>query len=93
MNPYALPFDQITCSDLLLIDPHSGDVLEGTGKPGNGQLYNAAGFAIHSSIHLTRPDIHAAAHSHSFYGRTFSALGRNIDISNYGAFHPPPLAR
>lgn len=71
----------MTVSDLLLVD-HDGTVLEG-GKPGDGQVYNAAGYAIHSAIHGCRPDIHAAAHSHSFYGRGFSALGRNIDLVNY----------
>lgn len=81
VNPYGIAFDQMTVSDLLLID-HDGNVLEG-GKPGEGQLFNAAGFAIHGSIHRTRPDIHAAAHSHSYYGRAFSCLGRNIDLSNY----------
>jgi ribulose-5-phosphate 4-epimerase/fuculose-1-phosphate aldolase len=43
-----------------------------------------AGYAIHSAIHAAQPDIHAAAHSHSYYGRAFSALGRNIDLANYG---------
>jgi len=83
VNPYGVAFDHMTASDLVLIG-HDGAVLEGSGKPGNGQLYNAAGFAIHHSIHLARPDIHAAAHSHSFYGRAFSCLGRNIDLTNYG---------
>lgn len=83
VNPFGKPFDQMTASDLLLVD-HTGAVLEGSGKPGDGQVYNAAGYAIHSAIHAVRPDINAAAHSHSFYGRGFSALGRNIDLVNYG---------
>lgn len=29
-----------------------------------------------------RPDINAAAHSHSIYGKAFSTLGRNIDIAS-----------
>lgn len=72
----------MTASDLLLVH-HDGTVLEG-GKPGDGQVYNMAGYAIHSAIHGARPDIHAAAHSHSYYGRAFSALGRNVDLANYG---------
>lgn len=82
VNPYGLAFDLITASSLLLVS-HDGEVLEG-GYPGNGQLYNAAGFTIHGAIHAARPDIHAAAHSHSQFGRAFSALGRNIDIANWG---------
>lgn len=83
VNPYGVAFGQMTASDLLLID-HDGNVLEG-GRPGDGQLFNAAGFAIHGSIHRTREDVHAAAHSHSYYGRAFSCLGRNIDLSSVGA--------
>ena len=45
---------------------------------------NAAGFAIHSALHAARGDINAAAHAHSRYGKAFSALGRNLDIANYG---------
>lgn len=81
VNPYGVAFDAMTVDDLVLVD-HDGNVLEG-GRPGFGQVINAAGFAIHGSIHRTRPDIHAAAHSHSFYGRAFSCLGRNIDILDY----------
>jgi len=32
-------------------------------------------FAIHSRVHAARPDVVAAAHSHSVYGKTFSTLG------------------
>ncbi|BEI95630.1 hypothetical protein CcaverHIS631_0105790 [Cutaneotrichosporon cavernicola] len=80
VNPYGVAFDQMTASDLLLID-HDGNVLGG-GKDGDGQLFNAAGFAIHGSIHRQRQDIHAAAHSHSYFGRAFSCLGRNIDLAS-----------
>ena len=36
---------------------------------------NTAAFAIHSAIHEARPDVVAAAHSHSVYGKAFSSLG------------------
>ncbi|TYJ56771.1 hypothetical protein B9479_002541 [Cryptococcus floricola] len=84
VNPYGVAFDLLTVSDLLLID-HDGNILEGTGKPGDGQIYNAAGFAIHGAVHKLRPDIHAAAHSHTTYGRAFSVLGRNLDIVSQDA--------
>ena len=38
-----------------------------------------AAFAIHSRLHKARPDVNAAAHSHSIYGRTFSTLGKLLD--------------
>ncbi|WWC85646.1 uncharacterized protein L201_000512 [Kwoniella dendrophila CBS 6074] len=84
VNPYGVAFDLMTVSDLLLID-HDGNILENTGKPGDGQIYNAAGFAIHGAVHARRPDIHAAAHSHTTFGRAFSVLGRNVDIASHDA--------
>src|SRR5207249_2867098 len=36
-------------------------------------------FAIHSQVHAARPDIVAAAHAHSLYGKTWSSLGRLLD--------------
>ena len=34
---------------------------------------------IHSSIHAAHPDVIAAAHTHSTYGKAWSALGRPLD--------------
>lgn len=78
VNPFGVNFRHMTVSDLLLIGP-DGKVKEG-GKP-DGQYYNAAAFAIHHAIHTARPDIDAACHSHSLYGKAFATLGRNIDIT------------
>jgi ribulose-5-phosphate 4-epimerase/fuculose-1-phosphate aldolase len=65
-------FGHIRVSDLVLVD-HSGAILAGEGP------INQAGFAIHSEIHKARPDVVAAAHSHSIYGKAWSALGRLLD--------------
>jgi ribulose-5-phosphate 4-epimerase/fuculose-1-phosphate aldolase len=59
-------------SDLQLVD-HDGNILVGN-RP-----INTAGFTIHSAIHAARPDVIAAAHTHSTYGKAFSALGRLLD--------------
>ena len=40
---------------------------------------NTAAFAIHSQVHAARPDVQAAAHTHSKAGRAFSTLGRLLD--------------
>src|SRR6266536_2802710 len=40
---------------------------------------NLAAFAIHSRIHKARPDVVAAAHAHSLYGKAWSSLGRPLD--------------
>ena len=52
---------------------HQGEVVEGD-RPVNG-----AAFAIHSQVHAARPDVVAAAHSHSVYGKSWSSLGRTLD--------------
>ena len=40
---------------------------------------NTAAFAIHSRIHAARPEVVAAAHAHSIYGKSWSSLGRLLD--------------
>ncbi|KAJ5294637.1 hypothetical protein PENANT_c006G05855 [Penicillium antarcticum] len=53
---------------------------EGNPVAGADKPVNAAGFIIHSAIHQRRPDIHAACHMHSPYGRGWSTFGRGIDM-------------
>lgn len=72
VNPLGLHFSQIKVSDLLLVNSQGEIVV------GNGPL-NRAAFAIHAALHETRPDIVAAAHTHSTYGKAWSALGRRLD--------------
>jgi ribulose-5-phosphate 4-epimerase/fuculose-1-phosphate aldolase len=69
INPLGRWFGGLRVSDLILVD-RDGTVVEGEGR------VNPAGFAIHSQIHEARPDVVAAAHSHSTYGRAFATLGR-----------------
>ena len=72
VNPFGMHFGQIRVSDLLLVN-HAGEVVEGD-RP-----VNQAAFAIHSQVHAARPDVVAAAHSHSVYGKAWSSLGRVLD--------------
>ena len=72
VNPMGKSFKQMKVSDLLLVS-HTGEVVEGSG------LLNGAAFTIHSQIHMSNPAITAAAHSHSVYGKAFSALGKLLD--------------
>src|SRR6478735_4077505 len=65
VNPFAMHFSQIKVSDLILVNEH-GEVVQGN------QPVNAAAFAIHSQVHAARPDVVAAAHSHSVHGRAWS---------------------
>lgn len=72
VNPFGMHFSQIKVSDLILVN-HEGAVVEGD-RP-----VNAAAFAIHSQVHQARPDVVAAAHAHSVYGKSWSSLGRLLD--------------
>jgi len=72
VNPFGRAFGRLRASDLLLVN-HDGEVLEGQGK------VNPAGYAIHSQIHAARPDVVAAAHTHTVYGRAFATLGRLVE--------------
>ncbi len=71
VNPFGMDFSQIRASDLILVN-HEGEVVEG------GNPVNRAAFAIHSSVHTARPDVVAAAHAHSMYGKAWSSLGRPL---------------
>ena len=67
VNPFGMSFKQIRVRDLILVN-HQGEVVDGNWP------VNQAAFAIHSAIHAARPDVVAAAHSHSVYGKTLSSL-------------------
>jgi ribulose-5-phosphate 4-epimerase/fuculose-1-phosphate aldolase len=72
VNPFGMAFSLIRVSDLILVDD-AGNVLEGR-RP-----VNRAAFAIHSQVHQARPDVIAAAHTHSLHGKAFSSLGLPLD--------------
>ena len=72
VNPFGMYFGHIRASDLILVN-HRGEVVAGA-HPVNG-----AAFAIHSRVHAARPDVIAAAHSHSLHGKAWSSLGRLLD--------------
>jgi ribulose-5-phosphate 4-epimerase/fuculose-1-phosphate aldolase len=72
VNPFGMNFKHIRVSDLICVD-HTGEVVEGDA------MVNRAAFAIHSQVHAARPDVVAAAHSHSIHGKAWSSLGRLLD--------------
>ena len=71
VNPFGMSFKQIRARDLILVD-HNGTVVEGSWP------VNQAAFAIHSQVHAARPDVVAAAHSHSLHGKAFASLHRPL---------------
>jgi ribulose-5-phosphate 4-epimerase/fuculose-1-phosphate aldolase len=67
-----MSFKRVCISDLLLVN-HRGDVVI-------GELpVNRAAFVLHAAIHQRRPEVIAAAHAHSPYGKAFSSLGKQLD--------------
>lgn len=68
VNPLGVSFKQMKISDLLLVN-EQGQVVEGSG------YLNGAAFTIHTHIHKARPDVVAAAHAHSIYGKSWASLG------------------
>lgn len=59
LNPLGVLFDQITASSLIKVDQH-GQVVDGDNRD-----LNFAGFVIHSAIHMARPDLICALHTHT----------------------------
>ena len=73
VNPLGMNFKQIRVKDLILVN-NRGEVVDGNWP------VNAAASAIHSQIRKpARPDVVAAAHSHSVYGKAWSSLRRPLD--------------
>jgi ribulose-5-phosphate 4-epimerase/fuculose-1-phosphate aldolase len=71
VNPFGVDFSLIRTSDLLLVS-HTGEIVEGE------YAVNGAAFAIHSQIHAARPDVQAAAHAHSVYGKALSSMRQEL---------------
>lgn len=76
LNPSGVHFSRIRVSDLMLVS-HDGRIVQ---PPADREpRLNRAAFAIHSELHAARPDVVAAAHSHSLYGKAWSTLGRLLE--------------
>ncbi|GMM45962.1 hypothetical protein DAPK24_025370 [Pichia kluyveri] len=77
INPLGIHFSLLKASDMVRVDEEGNLVGGNTTAP-----INAAGFAIHSALHKARPDINAACHTHSKYGKTYSAFGKPLEMIN-----------
>ena len=80
VNPLGVAFRAMRRSDLIRVNA-KGEVVDG----GAVRRLNTAAYMIHHAVHTARPDVQCAAHSHSIYGRAFSALGRELDITTQDA--------
>lgn len=66
INPYGLLFDEITASSLVKVD-EAGTIL----SPTEYQI-NPAGFVIHSAVHMAKPELACALHTHTPAGTAVS---------------------
>ena len=75
INQYGVLFDEMRASDLVKIDL-DGNIIDDLGL--SSRRVNAAGFCIHSAIHMARPDIVCVAHTHTAAGIAVSAQKRGL---------------
>ncbi|KAL4906688.1 hypothetical protein BDW74DRAFT_136579 [Aspergillus multicolor] len=76
-NPLGLHFGLINPSDMILVDEAGVAVGGNMTRPAN-----AAGFLIHAALHKSRPDVNAACHFHSPYGKAWSAFAQPLEMLN-----------
>ena len=69
INPYGMLYEEIDASCLIKVDL-DGNVLFNASDYG----VNAAGFVIHSAIHMARHDVDCVAHTHTPAGMAVSAM-------------------
>ena len=67
LNPYGVLFEEVTASSLLVVDTDGNLVRE------TPYLCNAAGFTIHSALHMAREDVHCILHLHTAHGIAVAA--------------------
>ncbi|MFT4955407.1 MAG: ribulose-5-phosphate 4-epimerase/fuculose-1-phosphate aldolase [Brevundimonas sp.] len=72
INPYPLMFEEVTASSLVKID------MEGQPVDDKEAIVNAAGFVIHSAIHMAREDAQAVLHLHTPHGQAVSAMSEGL---------------
>ena len=78
MNPLGVHFGMLKASDMILLRLDDGEIIGGNmSRPAN-----KAGFFIHAAIHKARPDIGAVCHTHSIYGKAWSAFAKPLEMLN-----------
>jgi len=69
INPYGMLYEEIDASCLIKVDVE-GKVLFNA----SDYAVNAAGFVIHSAIHMAKPEMDCVAHTHTPAGMAVSAM-------------------
>lgn len=84
INPFGLMYDEITATNLTVVDADCQIIDAPTGMG-----VNPAGFVIHGAIHAARPDLACVMHTHTPAGMGVSAQASGLlPISQHAAmFH------
>ena len=72
LNPYGYQFSEVTASNLVKVDLDGNLVLD------NGFEVNAAGFTIHSAVHMARHDALAVMHVHTDAGVAVASMQEGL---------------
>ena len=72
LNPFNLMFEEVTASSLIKVNA------EGANVEPTPFVINAAGFTIHSALHMAREDAHAVLHLHTPHGQAISAHAEGL---------------
>jgi ribulose-5-phosphate 4-epimerase/fuculose-1-phosphate aldolase len=72
LNPYNLMFEEVTASSLVKVG------MDGNPVGPTPFVTNAAGFTIHSAVHMAREDAQAVIHLHTPHGQAVSAHGDGL---------------
>ena len=78
INQYGVLFDEMRASDLVKIDLDGNTIPEPHHAGMSERKVNAAGFTIHSAIHMAREDIACVVHTHTAAGIAVSAQKRGL---------------
>lgn len=73
LNPYGLRFDEVTAANLVTVD-ETGAVVDDPCGAG----VNAAGFTIHSAVHMARHDAVCVLHTHTVAGVAVSSVHEGL---------------
>ena len=80
INPFGLRYDEVTASNLVLID------LDGRPVRPSRWPVNAAGFVVHAAVHRHRDDAHVVMHTHTREGMAVACKAEGLSHDSfYGA--------
>ena len=87
LNPYGFLFNEVTASNLVKVDVDGNVVLD------CGYEVNAAGFTIHSAVHMNRADAHAVMHLHTEAGIAVSCTSQGLlPLNQHAMFVYPDIS-